>query len=95
MTQPVRYVRRPFYVMAFQVTEENINKVAVWCGGTVRVGKPQGDIYIKVDKVLNPQTARQTMAFVGNYVLKSGEHFKVYTESSFDKSFKRAQSERV
>lgn len=88
MDEPVRFVRRPFFVTAFLVTEDNMKKVAEWCEGNIHHHN-SGD-FIKVHNVLNAQNERQTKAYVGDYVLKSGSHFKVYTQTSFQKSFKSA-----
>lgn len=84
-----KFCRKPFYVDGIQVTEENINDVAAWCGGEVLEQEPKkGDPkkYIKVD-VRRPLHHRQTMAFVNDWILKAGTGFKVYTESAFDSNF--------
>jgi hypothetical protein len=76
--------RKTFDVDYVVVTEENISEVAVWCNGTV--GGEEPDRFIKiVDK--NAMNTRQTKAFVGDYVLKSGMTFKSYGKKSFYKSF--------
>ncbi len=90
MGLPTRFVRRLFYVTAIQVTDENIDAVAIWCGGKVHRGGDAGDKYVKVSKVMKPQNDRQTRAFVGNFVVQSGRYFKIYTATSFDRSFKAA-----
>lgn len=83
-----KYARKPFYVEAVQVTAENIQEVAKWCSGQVyHVAEANGDhTFIKV-KVKRPLSARQTKAFVGDWVLKAGTGYKVYTSDAFDKSF--------
>jgi hypothetical protein len=83
MFEPVKYVRKPFYVQAAQVTEENITQVARWCEGTILIDERP---YIKV-KVKRPLAERQTRAFVGDWVLSSGNGYKVYTQASFEKNF--------
>jgi hypothetical protein len=89
-----KYARKPFDVEAIQVTDENMIEVAKWCLGDIRntlVSNKAGDeketqTYIKV-RVRNPLNERQTKAFKGDWVLKSGNGFKVYTENAFKKSF--------
>ena len=81
--KPQQYVRKPFFVEAVQVTLENMAAVATWCEGKVIVDTPP---YIKV-KVKRPLAERQTRAFVGDWVLSSGNGYKVYTQSSFEKNF--------
>ncbi len=96
-----RYVRMPFYVDAVQVTSANMDAVAKWCNGDVRSsGKPDRDVqnaleggtgttperYIKV-RVQRPANDRQSMAFVGDWILYAGTGYKVYTDRAFKKSF--------
>ena len=101
-----RYVRDPFYVDAVQITSANMEDVAKWCNGDVRSSaKGDPDIettldptndktrvpekYIKV-RVVRPANDRQTMAFVGDWILYAGTGYKVYTDRAFQKSFSKA-----
>lgn len=90
MIRTQHFVRKPFYVDAVQVTSENMAEVAEWCNGAVRDIKNQdGSVssqYIKV-QVSRAITDRQTKAFAGDWVLKAGSGFKVYTPKAFEKSF--------
>lgn len=87
---PKKYVRKPFYVEAIQVTPENMEEVAQWCSGEVRASKktPEGEDeqYIKV-WVQRPLDERQTKAFAGDWILYAGTGFKVYMTKAFEKSF--------
>lgn len=85
-----KFARKPIYVDAIRVTEENFEEVAEWCNG--RIDKTLDDVpYISV-KVYRPRNDRQTMAFYGDWVLLFGSSFKVYSPSSFDKSFERVKT---
>lgn len=90
MIKPQTYARKPFYIDAVQVTEENIKEVAEWCMGDVMQTKtPHEDVaspFIKV-RVHRPLNQRQTQAFVGDWVLYANKGYKVYTQSAFDKNF--------
>ena len=92
MLEIYKYGRKPFSVGAVQVTSENMAEVAKWCGGRVQnmvedgVDSVAGTKYIKV-KVKRPLSARQTKAFIGDWVLQAGTGFKVYTDPAFQKSF--------
>lgn len=92
MIEIYKYGRKPFSVGAVQVSADNIHEVAKWCGGRVQTVKDEGAAsalatpYIKV-KVKRPLSARQTKAFVGDWVLQAGTGFKVYTDPAFQKSF--------
>lgn len=89
-----KFVRKPFYVDAVQVTSDNIGQVARWCSGKIKEAKPDKDVeqgrvpekYIEVN-VYRPMTDRQKMAFVGDWVLFAGKGYKVYTDVAFQKSF--------
>jgi len=88
------YVRKSFSVEAIQVTEENMADVAEWCGGKVLTASHQPDngvssrprMFIKVH-VPNARSPRQTTAFVSDWILKSGQSFKIYTEKAFRSTF--------
>lgn len=79
------YQRKPFEVLAAQVTEENMLDVADWCEGEIRT-TAENTRFIKVH-VAHPLMARQTRAFVGDWVLFAGRGYKVYTSKAFTNSF--------
>ena len=85
-----KFIRRAFPVEGVQVTAENMEEVAKWAGGTIHL-KPQSKQhpaakYIHIE-VVQPRNVGQTMAFVGNWVLKLGTGFKIYTETAFKNTF--------
>jgi hypothetical protein len=91
MLETRKFVRKPFYIDAAQVTPENIADVAKWAGGEVRTG--ENDVkYVKV-KVHRPLDDKQTQAFVGDWVLSAPSGFKVYTAKAFANSFEAAGDE--
>jgi predicted LPLAT superfamily acyltransferase len=87
-TEP--YMRIPFYVDAVRVTEENMAEVAEWAGGNVLQSnmrtKTEVEPYIQIN-VHTPMNERQKMAFVGDWVLKTGNGFKVYMNAGFKRMF--------
>jgi hypothetical protein len=86
VVKPGKFVRKPFYVEAIQVTGDNLFEVAEWCGGRVlETPSKEGEkksLFIKVN-VVKPLNDRQTKAFAGDWVLKSGTTFKVYAQKAF------------
>lgn len=86
-----KYVRKPFYIDAVQVTAANIAEVAKWADGEVRTDNNKAQ-YVKV-RVHRPLNDRQTKAFVGDWVLYAGTGFKVYTPKAFANSFEQASTE--
>lgn len=89
MINPSKFLRKPFYVDAVRVTEENIEEVAEWCEGEVR--SAEKGRYIKV-RVRRPLNVRQTCAHIGDWVLSAGSGFKVYTPKGFKESFDPAEN---
>lgn len=86
-----QYSKKPLFVEAVRVTRRNFADLTKWCEGNVETEgadhhKHPGAKYIKID-AHNPLNARQTKAFVGDWILKSERGFKVYTHQSFCESF--------
>jgi hypothetical protein len=91
-----KYVRKPLYVDAVQVTEENFPDIARWCFGEIgNIDEtPVTDLsavqptkqYIHV-RVHNPKNSRQTKAFVGDWILYTERGYKVYTTKAFQANF--------
>jgi hypothetical protein len=86
----LQYVRKQFPVEAVLVTEENFEEVANWCGGNIKPDAAEGN-YIRVH-VKHPLNSRQTRAYAGDWVLKAGVSFKVYTAKAFENSFVEASA---
>jgi hypothetical protein len=83
MLETYIYSRRPFKVEAVCVTVDNLAEVAAWCHGEAML---DGKEFVVVP-VKRPMNKRQTMAMVGDWVLKSAEGFKVYTKARFERDF--------
>lgn len=94
-----KYVRKPLYVDAVQVSEENFASLALWCQGDImntdgsplqrNGGNPIVDPmaqYIRV-RVHTPKHPRQTQAFVGDWILYTDRGYKVYSNKAFKESF--------
>jgi hypothetical protein len=97
-----KYVRKPLYVDAVQVTEENFGDIARWCFGEVgNIDESPVDRskdyeptkqYIHV-RVHNPKNPRQTKAFVGDWILYTERGYKVYTTKAFQANFTKVEDE--
>lgn len=83
-----KYTSAPIIVDAVQVTAENMKEVAAWCEGVIKSEtlKKGPTPYISVN-VLRPSTARQAKAYVGDWVSKHNESYKVYTRNAFDRCY--------
>lgn len=90
MIKTQQYRRKPFYIDAIQVTEDNLEEVARWCMGDVRKDAKDEIKYVKV-RVHRPLNERQTKAFVGDWVLYANKGYKVYTQSAFEKNFELSE----
>lgn len=85
------YGRKPFTVDAVQVTEENFEEVAEWCGGEIRTNETSGQRKIIVP-VKRPRRANQRIARIGSWVVFSigTIGFKVYSGNAFRNTFEHA-----
>ena len=91
-----RFIRKPLYVDAVQITHDNFAEVVAWCQGEVRTNngdEPVSDdsinpsaTHIRV-RVHNPKNVRQTKGFVGDWILYTERGYKVYTQKAFRSSF--------
>jgi len=105
--QTIKYVKKPLFVDAVQVTEENFAYVAQWCQGKIRSSDGALEI-APVDaiagtpgvnphacyihvRVHSPRTPRQTRAFVGDWLLYTDRGYKVYNNTAFEESFEIAE----
>ncbi len=98
--QTQKYVKKPLFVDAVQVTEENFTAMADWCQGKIKNASDgqdaSGEInpascYIHV-RVHSPRTPRQTRAFVGDWLLYTDRGYKVYNTAAFEESFDLAEA---
>lgn len=102
--QTQTFQRKPFQVEAVQITEENFEKVADWCGGSIVTvqeplhkqlkqlfpGEPKRFIQVAVAR---PLTKRQTEAYVGDWILFASKGYKVYANRPFLKNFEEIPQE--
>lgn len=93
-----KYVRKPLYVDAVQVSRDNFAEILKWCQGDL--GNIDGTLigrndnvtidpekqYIRI-RVHNPQSPRQTKAFIGDWILYTEKGYKIYTEKAFTENF--------
>lgn len=101
MIKPETYLRRTFEIEAVRITHDNMHEVAIWCLAEEKVQtrpakKGEGNFvqeipYLKIE-VLRPLNERQSMAFVGDWVLKTGTGFKIYTDIAFHKNFEKKET---
>lgn len=84
------FVRKQFPVQAVQVTPNNIDQLAESVKGEVKHdGDKEGNFsrtYIDVP-VRKPLNKRQTQAYIGDWIVKQGRTFKVYSDKSFNQQF--------
>lgn len=100
-----RYRRKTFDVEAIQVTHENMQGIAEWCGGRVTVYWP--DIHRQsgdyrsgqtcVEIVIGSVNGREQLgrAYPGDWVtrLVDTANFRVYREKSFNEAFHEVLTE--
>jgi hypothetical protein len=91
-----QYIRKPLYVEAVRVTQENFDELVAWCQGEVLTGELGGKQkkYIKV-RVHHPtKNPRQTQAYVGDWLLYTEfGGYKVYTNKAFQATFELVEEQ--
>lgn len=85
MIQTATFIRKPLVVEGVQVNAQNMIEVSEWCGGEVH-STPSKRSFIKLHMKPSPMT-RQSMAFAGDWVLKSDMGFKIYSKRAFERTF--------
>jgi hypothetical protein len=78
----IAHRRKPFYVEAAEITEDNLEAAAGLIGDVV-VGE-DGTRHIKVDKRLVPNIHR---AYVGWWVTRMGDNIRCYSPRIFHEQF--------
>lgn len=88
-----RYIHKP--VDAIRVTHENIEQIAAWCQGEVKVhfgatngilDEDTGKRYIELS-VSHPTGRRTAKAFPGDWIVTVKGAFKVYNNRAFETTF--------
>ena len=86
--KPTRFMRIPFFVTGYQVTDEDMDVIAKWCDGYVNRNTEKPFIRVPVSRVTNE---KYTRAYPGMWIIGSkhrGERsFKVFTEEWLKKQF--------
>lgn len=88
----LKFVRKSFPVDAVRVSHKNIHELAGILGATV--AKTLDDhqrLYICLDKI-KTSNARQTKAYIGDWVVVAENGIKVYRDKSFRRVFEQAKS---
>lgn len=86
-----RYIHKP--VDAIRVTNENIEQIAVWCHGTIKINTDYGwNVYDNGRKYINlevshPTGRRTAKAFPGDWIVTVKGSFKVYNNRAFETTF--------
>lgn len=92
--ETTKYIRKPLYVEAVQVTQANFEEIAGWCQGEILAGEDKGREYRFIQvRVTNPMNPRQAQARIGDWILTSERGYKVYTPKAFAKAFDEAAPE--
>lgn len=81
-----KYIRKPLSFDAVQVTKDNMEEVALWCGGQVITTFNTARHYVEVP-VVNATKLHQTKAYEHFYVVKGHHSWRVYTPKSFETNF--------
>lgn len=87
-----KFTRRPYDVNAVQVTPDNAEEVAKWCGGTVVLGDYKHSrftIQLPIVKVPGNgvNKGKQVDARIGSWIIEYKGNFRVYREKQIHEDF--------
>ena len=77
------YVRTPFTIKALEVTEDNFDEVAAFCGKSIET-TANGDRYIFVNRRIIPTGSK---IFVGWWITLMDDNVRCYPPRSFSSQF--------
>lgn len=95
--QFTQYNRRQFRVTAARVSVLNIEELARWTNGVLCEGDKDGQLsryFIKV-RTGSPSNSRIDEAHVGDWIVKRGRQFQVYSDRAFRKTFENMDGSDV
>jgi hypothetical protein len=84
----LKFIRKPLFVHAVQVTPDNIDAVAAWCGGTVTQAeyKLMGLAH-NMGAILLPKQGRNSdedqLVKIGHWITKYRSNFRAWTNKAF------------
>lgn len=91
-----RFMRKPFFVEAVEVTVDNMAEVAEWCQGHIINSTGRSFIRVPVYRATHP---KQTEAYVGSIVTlsvrDSEKSFKVYERMWLESNFIELEGDSV
>jgi hypothetical protein len=86
-----KYTTRPDSVEAVHLTRENINEVAIWCGGDTIVEAKSSDHTDVYMALTVPRANGPIDAQIGMYILKNARgRFEVSTQQNFEAKYGRS-----
>jgi hypothetical protein len=79
------YERIPFTIQAVEITRDNFDEIAALIGVGVEPSPyDDGERCILVD---SKKIQKMPRAFLGNYLTKSGSHFRLFTRRVFSQQY--------
>lgn len=93
-----KFVHKPVPVKVVRITDENIQAVAEWCGGTVKDAGTRGlsgpgDFYIDMIATDHDLRSMRVMAFPGNWVVVRQNIRAVYPNHMFQNDFRSVNAD--
>jgi hypothetical protein len=88
-----RFVLKPVYVDAFQITEENMEELARWSGSDVREIEERDNRNVATGKMkryiltIKDPNERKGRGFVGDWIVRKKYGFGVYSHAQFIRNF--------
>lgn len=94
------FQRKTFRVHAIRITEENMQELSEWCGGTIyKEGDTRGGfkvyIHVPVGTIHNTKTVvKKIRAYLGDWIttISDNNNFMVYSNKTFMQAFEEIRS---
>lgn len=91
------FQRKTFCVKAIRVTVTNMEELAEWCGGVVKIepsGSGEFKAFVEIASNRVPRRRGEIRAYMGDWItcLSEGNNFKVYKNKTFLEAFEEIRS---
>jgi hypothetical protein len=96
MSVTSRWVRKNSNVEAVRLNRAEIHKIAFWCGGTIMAtdsGGREGAGTLFIQLPFKSNYNKPNRAFMGDWILKDDDGFKIYSHEAFQNVFLKAEKD--
>jgi hypothetical protein len=96
MSVTSRWVRKNSNVEAVRLNRAEVHKIAFWCGGAIMAtdsGGREGAGTLFIQLPFKSNYNKPNRAFMGDWILKDDDGFKIYSHEAFQNVFLKAEKD--